>query len=285
MRAFRRRCRRRRIRSKAPTKAKLNRRRTGSPLRSPTITARTETEALSASVESRFTQTAADMMAIFDAAYDYTGGDRLQQFCDAFRTFIRFSSDGVEIGSPTALSRRSSQTTGWRSCSRAARRRTTTRWRISDKKLYITEAQVLKTITFGADEHGRLFDLKADEHGLTLTCRPVAVDTAQGGGTNGKKRFFTVTTSNRYISGKVEWEESSVSEANNTSKVTATLYLKRTNTGYTTWGQGSFTITINGNAKSGGTKYLSSPSTATSTCVSPHGDGDAQQQRREIRDH
>ena len=71
-----------------------------------------------------------------------------------------------------------------------------------------------------------------------------------------KSGSFTVTTSNRYISGKVEWEESSVSEANNTSKVTATLYLKRTNTGYTTWGQGSFTITINGNAKSSGTKYF-----------------------------
>lgn len=60
---------------------------------------------------------------------------------------------------------------------------------------------------------------------------------------------FKVTTSNQYISGTVAWSESAVSEADNTSKVTAKLRLSRTNTGYETWGQGSFTITINGSSK------------------------------------
>ena len=146
-------------------------------------TLRTETEALSASVESRFTQTAADMMAIFDAAYDYTGDDGLQQFCDAFRTFIRFSSDGVEIGKSDSLitAKLSNDRLAFVQPGSTSANDYAVAY-ISDKKLYITEAQVLKAITFGADEHGRLFDLKADEHGLTLTCRPVAVDPAQGEG-------------------------------------------------------------------------------------------------------
>ena len=59
---------------------------------------------------------------------------------------------------------------------------------------------------------------------------------------------FPVTTKNQYISGKVEW--SSVPNiAGNYSDVTATLRLSRTNTGYTTYGNGSFTMIINGDSK------------------------------------
>lgn len=60
---------------------------------------------------------------------------------------------------------------------------------------------------------------------------------------------FNVTTSNQYISGRVSWN-SSKSTSGNYSNVTATLYLSRTNTGYTTWGDGTFYIVINGVSKS-----------------------------------
>ena len=58
------------------------------------------------------------------------------------------------------------------------------------------------------------------------------------------------TTSNQYIDAKIEW--SVVGDIKtNTSKVTATLMYKRNNTGFTTKGTGSFSITIDG------TKYTS----------------------------
>jgi hypothetical protein len=59
---------------------------------------------------------------------------------------------------------------------------------------------------------------------------------------------FPVTTKNQYISGKVEWS-SVPNTAGNYSDVTATLRLSRTNTGYTTYGNGSFTMIINGDSK------------------------------------
>lgn len=57
---------------------------------------------------------------------------------------------------------------------------------------------------------------------------------------------FAVSTNNGYVSGTVNWSESSVNTANNTSVVTATMYLSRTNTGYTTSGTGTFNLVING---------------------------------------
>lgn len=58
------------------------------------------------------------------------------------------------------------------------------------------------------------------------------------------------TTGNQYIDAKIEW--SVVGDVKtNTSKVTASLMYKRNNTGFTTKGTGSFSITIDG------TKYTS----------------------------
>lgn len=52
------------------------------------------------------------------------------------------------------------------------------------------------------------------------------------------------TTNNEFIICKIEW--SSVADvASNKSTITAALYYKRTNTGYTTYGNGRFTISIN----------------------------------------
>lgn len=57
---------------------------------------------------------------------------------------------------------------------------------------------------------------------------------------------FNVTTSNTYIKGKTTWSSTSNGSSANTSDVTATLRLSRTNTGYTTQSSGTFFITING---------------------------------------
>lgn len=56
------------------------------------------------------------------------------------------------------------------------------------------------------------------------------------------------STSNKYIDSKIEWS-STTDIANNSSSVTAMLYYKRNNTGYTTSGIGSFSITINGTTR------------------------------------
>ena len=87
---------------------------------------------------------------------------------------------------------------------------------------------------------------------------------------------FNVSTSNQYIKGKIEW--SSVQDIDkNQSTVTATLRLSRTNTGYTTEGRGSFTITINGNSKTndnGGSQFVftynSNTLCVTHTVAVPH---------------
>ena len=53
------------------------------------------------------------------------------------------------------------------------------------------------------------------------------------------------TTSNQYIDSKIEWT-SKPTTSTNSSVVTAKLYYKRNNTGYTTSGTGTFTINIGG---------------------------------------
>ena len=53
------------------------------------------------------------------------------------------------------------------------------------------------------------------------------------------------STSNEYIVSKIEWT-STPTKSTNSSKVTATLYYKRTNSGYTTYGLGTFGIYIDG---------------------------------------
>jgi hypothetical protein len=60
---------------------------------------------------------------------------------------------------------------------------------------------------------------------------------------------ITGQTSNQYIEVKVEWSSEAIPE-DNQSKVTANLYYRRTNTGYTTYGNGDFSITIGDSKKS-----------------------------------
>lgn len=56
---------------------------------------------------------------------------------------------------------------------------------------------------------------------------------------------ITGSTSNQYIDAKIEWS-SVATNASNSSKVTAALYYRRNNTGFTTQGTGTFSITIGG---------------------------------------
>lgn len=62
------------------------------------------------------------------------------------------------------------------------------------------------------------------------------------------------TTSNQYIDAKIEWS-STLNAAENTSTVSATLYYKRNNTGYTTSGTLNCTLTI-GNTLSSSQDYV-----------------------------
>lgn len=62
------------------------------------------------------------------------------------------------------------------------------------------------------------------------------------------------STGNEYIDAKVVWSSVAYTSSNKSS-VTAALYYKRNNTGYTTYGTGTFSITING-IKSSATKSL-----------------------------
>ena len=59
---------------------------------------------------------------------------------------------------------------------------------------------------------------------------------------------ITGSTGNQYIDAKIVWSSTANNSAN-TSSVTAALYYKRNNTGYTTYGSGTFSITINGSKK------------------------------------
>lgn len=62
------------------------------------------------------------------------------------------------------------------------------------------------------------------------------------------------STGNQYIDAKIEWSSVADDELNR-STVTAALYYKRNNTGFQTYGSGTFTITINGE-KTSATKTL-----------------------------
>lgn len=70
------------------------------------------------------------------------------------------------------------------------------------------------------------------------------------------KGTITGSTSNKNIESKIEWSSVANTE-NNSSVVTAKLSYRRTNSGYTTEGTGSFSITIDGTKKSVSSKKLS----------------------------
>ena len=56
-----------------------------------------------------------------------------------------------------------------------------------------------------------------------------------------------LATSNQYIKMRLQVVVNSQSVENNTSSLTVRLYARRTNTGYTTYGSGTATVTVGGN--------------------------------------
>lgn len=64
---------------------------------------------------------------------------------------------------------------------------------------------------------------------------------------------FGVSTSNGYIKGTVSWSSTEV-VADNYSNVSVSMRLSRTNSGYTTWGTGTFNVVVNGTTVSSGSK-------------------------------
>lgn len=74
------------------------------------------------------------------------------------------------------------------------------------------------------------------------------------------------STDNQYIKWRLSWSESSVSQTNNTSKVTVKLYVRRTNSGYTTSGSGTAYIWIDG-TKYSGSITSSTKITSTEKCI------------------
>ena len=85
------------------------------------------------------------------------------------------------------------------------------------------------------------------------------------------------STGNQYIDSKIEWTSTANNSAN-TSSVTAKLYYKRNNTGFTTSGTGSFTLSIDGQTQTV-SAYLSITGSAwvlaasASKTISHNGDG------------
>lgn len=73
-------------------------------------------------------------------------------------------------------------------------------------------------------------------------------------------------TDNKYIKWRLSWSESDKNEANNTSKVTVKLYVRRTNTGYSTSGSGTAYIWIDG-TKYSGSITNSTTITSTEKCI------------------
>lgn len=84
---------------------------------------------------------------------------------------------------------------------------------------------------------------------------------------------FNFTTNNQYIVGKVSWT-STPNTANNSSSVTATVTMWRTNSGYTTDRIWNTTLTINGNGKTEEKRhvltYNSNTTIMTHTVTVPH---------------
>ena len=85
--------------------------------------------------------------------------------------------------------------------------------------------------------------------------------------------IITGTTDNKYIDAKVEWSATQ-DKLNNYSTITATLYYSRNNTGYTTYGNWSGSITINGTTVSATNRititYQSNTVAMSATVKVPH---------------
>ena len=129
-----------------------------------------ETAALREQTESAFLQTAEEIMAVFSETYEVESDD-LSSFADAFRSYIRFTQNGLELGKSgsSIVARLQNDRLSFVQLGSGGGYEVAY---ISDKKLYITEANVTSTLTLGEKAHGFLYDAVSDpRYGLTLTLR------------------------------------------------------------------------------------------------------------------
>ena len=84
---------------------------------------------------------------------------------------------------------------------------------------------------------------------------------------------LSTTSGTTHLKSKITWSSTSNGSSANSSNVTASMVLWRDNPGYTTYGTGTFSITINGNTKSESKSYSFTNSETTiifHTVTVPH---------------
>lgn len=130
----------------------------------------TKTESLEQDFKSAFEQTARNIMAIFTEEYAFDLEDPLKDFSKQFSTYIRFDINGLEIGKTDNIIVARLENDRLSFVQKGAADYIVAY--ISDKKLYITEAQVTKVFTIGDASDGLLSDMKiSSEYGLVISMR------------------------------------------------------------------------------------------------------------------
>lgn len=135
---------------------------------SETYTAKTDTAALKSEMESRIEQTAQQITLTFGTANAYTVevDGKLNDFIDEMRTYIRFNSDGIELGKLGSLFTSllgNTKLSFMQSGVEIAY--------ISNNKMYITDAEITHKLTIGNQTAG-YYDWQLESNGsMSLTRR------------------------------------------------------------------------------------------------------------------
>lgn len=133
-------------------------------------TLKSETADLERRAFSNFEQTAQAMMAIFNE--EYSGGiEGIGEFAEKFTTYIRMGIDGIELGKSDSVIVAKLSNNKLSFVQKGTGGEYEVAY-ISDKKLYITEANITKSLTFGSDAHGFLYVIEVDPiYGLTANLK------------------------------------------------------------------------------------------------------------------
>ena len=154
-----------------------------------TLTADTAT--LTANTKSQWLQTASQMLAIFNTKYDVESYDeetmfeKQKEFAASFQTYIRFSDEGIEIGKKSSVDDEVNDETKTYIVARLSNNKLAFVQPgstpaldyevayISDKKLFITEAQILNRLVIGSESVVNYIWTSSPEYGLVLKAKGV----------------------------------------------------------------------------------------------------------------